>query len=61
MIAVIHVRKPSGAVAVFYAHGVRLDHGLVTASGRWKNCPDDPAREYTWPASRLLQIRKEAS
>ncbi len=57
--ATLTVRRPSGAVAVFLASRCEIDHGLITAAGRWKDLPDRPAREYTWPARRVLEIRRE--
>jgi hypothetical protein len=48
-------------VATFLASRCELDHGLVTATGKWKDLPDRPAREYTWPARRVLEIRREVS
>ncbi len=57
--ATLTVRRPSGAVAVFLATRCEVDAGLVTAAGRWKDLPARPAREYTWPAHRVLEIRRE--
>ena len=59
MSARLHVRRPSGAVAVFLATRCEVDCGVVTAVGRWKGYPGRPAREYIWPASRVLEIRRE--
>jgi hypothetical protein len=55
----LYVRRPSGAVAVFLASHCEIDCGLVTATGRWKGYLERPAREYIWPASRVLEIRRE--
>ena len=57
--ATLTVRRPSGAVAVFIATRCEVDHGLVTAVGRWKDLADRPAREYSWPARRVIEIRRE--
>jgi hypothetical protein len=59
MSARLHVRRPSGAVRVFLATHVEIDHGLVTAIGRWKGRLDRPARKYIWSASQVLEIRGE--
>ncbi len=59
--ATLTVHRPSGALAVFLANRYEINHGLVVASGRWKDLPDRPAREYTWPARRVLEIRREVS
>jgi len=59
--ATLHVRRPSGALAVFVASRCEIDHGLVTAYGRWRDLPDRSECEYVWPARRVLQIRREPS
>lgn len=59
--ATLHVRRPSGAVAVFVAERCDLDHGTVIAHGRWQDLPDRPAREYAWPIERVLEIRRVAT
>lgn len=56
--SLIIVRRPSGAVATFVADEYVIDRGAVTAHGRWKDLPNRPAREYAWPAARVLEIRK---
>jgi hypothetical protein len=57
MTATLHVRWPSGRCAVFLASRCELTHGLVTAVGRWKDSPERPERQYSWPAGRVLAIR----
>ena len=59
--ATLTVRRPSGAVGVFLASRCEVDHGLVTATGVWKDLPDRPPREYVWPARRVLEIRREVT
>ncbi len=46
--ATIRVRRPSGVLATFDAERVNLDHGLVTAEGRWRDDRARRRRRYTW-------------
>ena len=55
----VTVRRPSGAVAVFNAQTCRVDSGVVTVTGRWKDLPQRPVREYQWPVRRVLEIRRD--
>ena len=57
----ITVRRPSGAIAVFIAEVCVVDQGTVTAHGRWKDLPNRPAREFVWPISQVLEIRREVT
>ena len=56
MAAKLHVRRPSGAVVLFLAERCTVANGLVTAFGVWKDLPDRPAQDYSWPTRRVLEI-----
>ncbi len=57
----LYVRRPSGAVAIFLAEQCTVDSGAVTAIGRWKDLPGLPPREFVWPISRVLEVRREVT
>ncbi len=57
----VTVRRPSGAVAVFLADECVVDYGAVIAYGRWKDLQNRPAREFVWPISQVLEIRREVT
>ena len=59
MSARLYVRRPSGAVSILNATSVTIDAGVIRATGRWRDFPDRPERDYAWPASRVLEIRWE--
>jgi hypothetical protein len=46
--ATIRVRRPSGAVATFEAEHAHIDHGIVTATGRWNDDRQRRRRTYSW-------------
>jgi hypothetical protein len=52
--AIIRVRRPSGALATFHASHVDLRDGLITATGRWRDC--DRVRADTWPRGRVVEV-----
>jgi hypothetical protein len=55
--ATIRVRRPSGAVATFDAEHAFIDHGLVTATGRWSDDRERRRRTYTWRSRQVIEIR----
>ncbi len=55
----IYVRRPSGATRVFRAVTCTYDSGMLIAEGRWSNRPHTELREYMWPASQILEVRRE--
>ena len=55
--ALIRVRTPSGAARTFAADRVDVDHGLVTASGIWRDTRDRRRRAYTWSAGQIIELR----
>ena len=58
--AFLYVRRPSGAVDPFVAEDCVVVDGLVTATGRFRSPSgrlDAEARSYTWPSSRVEEIR----
>ena len=55
--ALIRVRTPSGAPRTFQAERVSTDHGLITASGIWRDTRDRGRKTYTWPAAQLIEVR----
>lgn len=57
----LYVRRPSGVVAIFVAEMCSVESGAVIVRGRWKDMPSRPPREFVWPISRVLEIRREAA
>jgi len=58
--ATIRVRRPSGVLATFEAERVTVEHGLVTAVGRWRDDRHRRRRRYTWRAQVVeIQWRHE--
>jgi hypothetical protein len=55
--AIIRVRRPSGALATFEAEHASIDHGLVTATGRWSDDRQRQHRSYSWLARQIVEIR----
>jgi hypothetical protein len=55
--AIIRVRRPSGALATFEAEHASIDHGLVTATGRWSDDRERRRRTYTWRSRQVIEIR----
>jgi hypothetical protein len=55
--AILRVRRPSGALATFEAESVRIDHGIVTATGRWGDDRARRRRTYSWRARQVVEIR----
>jgi hypothetical protein len=55
--ATIRVRRPSGALATFEAEHTSVDHGIVTATGRWNDDRQRRRRTYSWRARQVVEIR----
>jgi len=55
--ATIRVRRPSGALATFEAKHAYIDHGIVTATGRWTDDRRRRRRTYSWRARQVVEIR----
>ena len=55
--ATIRVRTPSGAPRTFQAERVDVDHGLVTASGIWRDTRDRRRRTLSWASAQIVEIR----
>jgi hypothetical protein len=55
--ATIRVGRPSGALATFEAEHADIDHGLVTATGSWRDDRQRRRRTYTWRARQVVEIR----
>ncbi len=54
--AIIRVRVPSGALRTFEGERVDIEHGLVTAVGRWRDDRHRRRRRYTWRA-QVVEVR----
>ena len=55
--AILRVRRPSGALATFEAEHASIDHGIVTATGRWTDDRRRRRRSYSWRARQVVEIR----
>ena len=55
--ATIRVRRPSGALATFEAERASIDHGIVSATGRWRDDRRKRTRVYSWGHGQVVEIR----
>ena len=57
MTAVLHVRRPSGALGIFIAESCDVEHGLYTATGHLKYPSGrlSTNRTYSWPSRVVIE------
>jgi hypothetical protein len=55
--AILRVRTPSGRLATFEADHADVDHGIVTATGRWRDDRAKRTRTYSWGQGQVVEIR----
>lgn len=58
MTAVLHVRRPSGALGLFLADSCNVEQGIFTATGRWRYGSgrlSTNRRTYSWPSRVVVE------